>query len=496
MDLLPDVNEAMDQAMNEMKFETEFPLSSFISLVGFFLVLSVEQVVLSHRESRSTNQTARVQNIAQLSDQAVESKWRALLRRSARLPSSQAPVDRDGPARLSLPGGTFRSVFRPTRGNSLMSRRGLIEDEATSQTTTPPAQTQDRQRPFFPPSPEPVSPQANGSLDRNPSQAYNPFRQSDATGYISPANFSDDRQHTFSFFHDHPTYDDDHHQHLHHLHHDPEHYHHHRHHHHQHGHNANPEVANSPVFRVVLLLVAMSLHAVFEGLAVGLQDSVQHTITLFSALALHKLIMAIGIGVNLATVHSHPGHSSTGPHANSETRRHSHIAEFESRPSELGLPSGGERHSSEAPLLDQPRGDDETGEAKSSHNVFPSWPGPHGDRSVGPSQSTSRGSAKKRSLHDLRMKGLACLVFASASPIGVLVGWGLMQQHQSPGLLLSTAVLQGLACGTFFYVVFCELLPGEFHGGAGSIHHDRLPKLSFLMFGFLLIAVYLYFQPG
>lgn len=48
--------------------------------------------------------------------------------------------------------------------------------------------------------------------------------------------------------------------------------------------------------QIVLLLIALSVHSVFEGLAVGLQRSVSEVVTLFSALLLHKLIMAASIG--------------------------------------------------------------------------------------------------------------------------------------------------------------------------------------------------------
>ena len=160
-------------------------------------------------------------------------------------------------------------------------------------------------------------------------------------------------------------------------------------------------------FRIMLLLIALSVHSVFEGLAVGLQRSVAEVVTLFTALLLHKLIMAVSIGVSLAT-----------------TREHR---------------AGG----------------------------------------------------------IVRSQWVGTLAFALASPIGVLIGWALIAQRSSPGLLMAIAVLQGLACGTFFFVVFCEMLPHEFsetESETTSGVNDRLGKIISLLLGFVLIATYIAFE--
>lgn len=75
----------------------------------------------------------------------------------------------------------------------------------------------------------------------------------------------------------------------------------HSHHEHSGGHSHNNEMipeagSDGSSFQIMLLLISLSIHSVFEGLAVGLQRSVSEVVTLFSALLLHKLIMATSIG--------------------------------------------------------------------------------------------------------------------------------------------------------------------------------------------------------
>ncbi|VDM32783.1 unnamed protein product [Hydatigera taeniaeformis] len=186
--------------------------------------------------------------------------------------------------------------------------------------------------------------------------------------------------------------------------------------HQHHNHSHDPETILLPddsegvpsTFRIMLLLIALSVHSIFEGLAVGLQRSVSEVLTLFSALILHKIIMAISTGVSLATAH---------------------------KAREGGIP---------------------------------------------------------------RSQWMGALFFALASPIGVLIGWALIAQRSSPALLMAIAVLQGLACGTFFFVVFCEMLPHEFSVSEidmSSTVRDRIGKILSLVLGFALIATYIALEP-
>lgn len=69
---------------------------------------------------------------------------------------------------------------------------------------------------------------------------------------------------------------------------------------HSHGHqHFDASLTNS--FRGLLAVMALSFHAVFEGLAVGLENSVQKVYYLFAAIATHKLVIAFCVGVELVT---------------------------------------------------------------------------------------------------------------------------------------------------------------------------------------------------
>ncbi|VDL58739.1 unnamed protein product, partial [Hymenolepis diminuta] len=88
-----------------------------------------------------------------------------------------------------------------------------------------------------------------------------------------------------------------------------------------------------------------------------------------------------------------------------------------------------------------------------------------------------------------RSQWMGALFFSLASPIGVLIGWALIAQRSSPALLMAIAVLQGLACGTFFFVVFCEMLPHEFGENEEMDIKDRFGKIAFLILEKLLNLV-------
>jgi len=49
-----------------------------------------------------------------------------------------------------------------------------------------------------------------------------------------------------------------------------------------------------------MLLLALSFHSVFEGLAIGLQNSTSHMMTVFIAVITHKAVMAFSLGLNIA----------------------------------------------------------------------------------------------------------------------------------------------------------------------------------------------------
>ncbi|XP_063920392.1 zinc transporter ZIP1-like [Zophobas morio] len=68
---------------------------------------------------------------------------------------------------------------------------------------------------------------------------------------------------------------------------------------HSHSHNIDAALKNS--FSGLLAVLALSFHAVFEGLAVGLEGDVQRVWYLFAAIATHKLVIAFCVGFELVT---------------------------------------------------------------------------------------------------------------------------------------------------------------------------------------------------
>jgi len=69
--------------------------------------------------------------------------------------------------------------------------------------------------------------------------------------------------------------------------------------HHNHSHMPHEMLQHSSL-RSIMLLLALSFHSVFEGLAIGLQDSSGQLISIFTAVILHKAVMAFSLGLNIA----------------------------------------------------------------------------------------------------------------------------------------------------------------------------------------------------
>jgi len=88
------------------------------------------------------------------------------------------------------------------------------------------------------------------------------------------------------------------------------------------------------------------------------------------------------------------------------------------------------------------------------------------------------------------VKSAICgFVFAISSPIGIGVGLILTSLEKLNGSLI-VGSLQGMAAGTFLYVVFLEVLPHEFRSG-----HLHLPKLLSFILGFSTICGVIFLFP-
>lgn len=63
--------------------------------------------------------------------------------------------------------------------------------------------------------------------------------------------------------------------------------------------------AHSHGVRSITLVVALSFHSVIEGLALGIQGSMDSVATLFFSIIIHKCIVLFSTGVQLARTHAH-----------------------------------------------------------------------------------------------------------------------------------------------------------------------------------------------
>ena len=145
-----------------------------------------------------------------------------------------------------------------------------------------------------------------------------------------------------------------------------------------------------------MLVLALSLHSIFEGLAIGLQPTTKSVLAIFLPVALHKSILAFALGMNL-------------------------------------------------------------------------------------------------SLSKLTVTSIirSNLVFAVTSPIGIFIGILVVDFAPATNLTeVVNGIMQSLACGTFLFVVFFEILPHEFMGRRHYPH--RLLKTLVLVLGFATVSLLLF----
>jgi len=155
------------------------------------------------------------------------------------------------------------------------------------------------------------------------------------------------------------------------------------------------------VVRSLVLIIALSLHSLFEGLAIGLQPTFDDTMQLFLALALHKCILAFSLGLNMVQ-----------------------------------------------------------------------------------SKLTTRAIV------------ISSVTFSVASPLGSAIGLAIVDTWSNGTASNATiGALQGIACGTFLYIIFFEILPHEFMKKRARTYPDRMLKLLFLIIGFTVIVGVLFLDP-
>jgi zinc transporter 1/2/3 len=150
-----------------------------------------------------------------------------------------------------------------------------------------------------------------------------------------------------------------------------------------------------PMLRSLALLFALSLHSLFEGLAVGLQSNVSDLIQILVAVVLHKMVVAFSLGLNLVQT--------------------------------------------------------------------------------------------KLSVSSIVKSNF---LFSITSPLGMCIAVILEEFGHSINSSIMNGILQGLACGTFVYVTFFEVLPHEL-----SHSENRLLKVLAILLGFSAVCCVLFLVP-
>ena len=87
-------------------------------------------------------------------------------------------------------------------------------------------------------------------------------------------------------------------------------------------------------------------------------------------------------------------------------------------------------------------------------------------------------------------------IFVVSSPVGIAVGLGIRTHAgDSIGSIITSAILEALACGTFAYITFLELIGHEFSNVQSASARHRLGLVLCAVLGFCLLAG-LTFLPG
>ena len=68
-----------------------------------------------------------------------------------------------------------------------------------------------------------------------------------------------------------------------------------------HGHShVSSLIENESSLRSIILFLALSVHSIFEGMALGLQETPSKALNLFIAIVLHECLVAFAMGISLA----------------------------------------------------------------------------------------------------------------------------------------------------------------------------------------------------
>lgn len=86
----------------------------------------------------------------------------------------------------------------------------------------------------------------------------------------------------------------------------------------------------------------------------------------------------------------------------------------------------------------------------------------------------------------VRASSAICFVFSLMMPVGIVIGIGLGEVQGTTGMMLA-ATMQGLATGTFIYVLFIEILPSSMDA------KNSLLQMVFVFLGALSMTLIIIF---
>ncbi|XP_014663166.1 PREDICTED: zinc transporter ZIP1-like [Priapulus caudatus] len=350
LDLFPDVRDKLSQVFDSMNWFSSFPIAEFVMSFGFFLVLIIEQITLSCRESGATAETGSHQH-----GHSHRQSQRAKPRRS--LLSYRAPPTPTPPLSRKALMSNIQEEYNHSEDGAMHDGATVAGARTPSMLVVPPPQAQhaDAATPLL------GDAQNNGACPRGcRNRCCRPSIVGISDQPHPDTNATDNVFYSSVEMNSHLKADDE---------------------------AGNDDVRSFS--RSMILVLALSVHSVFEGLAVGLQSTAESVLDIFTALILHKCVLAFSLGLNLI-------------------------------------------------------------------------------------QS------------DLSMFGTirSDVVFSVTSPIGIAIGMGITDgSDSSQSTALAAGLLQGIACGTFLYVTFFEVLPHEMNSS-----QDRLLKVLSMIAGFSAVC--------
>ncbi|XP_065317829.1 protein zntD-like isoform X2 [Gordionus sp. m RMFG-2023] len=248
----------------------------------------------------------------------------------------------------------------------------------------------------------------------------------------------------------------------------------HHHHHHPVHHLSADEECGHPPFRLYILVLSLSVHSLFEGMAVALQPTGAGILSLFGALCFHKITVAFSLGLNL--VQSTSRKIKFWPHLVV-------CGAIFSSMSPLGIALTfmleddlGNNSYDENILLNLPK-ENISQSNLNYQNIIAYLPNnTHRFNNI-----DLKSGILIQSFFDETKHGSNILMEEEIHDIS--------KHNPKPWVVLTSAILQGIACGTFLYVTFFELLPHEMNSS-----QNRLLKVIFLIVGFSFMTGFIVYD--